>query len=311
MATTNGRTVTVFGGTGFLGSRVVRRLGNREFNVRIASRHPDRGRKQFGPDNPLLQSVEANIHDEQSVADALTGAYGVVNAVSLYVERGQETFHSVHVEFAQRIATQARRAGVERLAHVSGIGADAASQSRYIRKRGEGELAVRAAFANALFIRPAVMFGPEDAFLTTILKLLQRLPIYPMFGRGSTRLQPAYVEDVAEAISRVIQRAEAHPMIFECGGPHVYSYEEFLRAVAHEAGLKPILISIPFAAWQALAWISEMLPNPPVTRNQVELMRIDTVSSPGMPGFAELGISPHSVEEILQKMLSGVPRALA
>ena len=112
MATTNGRTVTVFGGTGFLGSRVVRRLGNREFNVRIASRHPDRGRKQFGPDNPLLQSVEANIHDEQSVADALTGAYGVVNAVSLYVERGRETFHSVHVEFAQRIATQARRAGV-------------------------------------------------------------------------------------------------------------------------------------------------------------------------------------------------------
>ena len=155
------------------------------------------------------------------------------------------------------------------------------------------------------------MFGPEDAFLTTILKLLQRLPIYPMFGRGSTRLQPAYVEDVAEAISRVIQRAEAHPLIFECGGPYVYSYEEFLRAVAHEAGLRPILISIPFAAWQALAWISEMLPNPAVTRNQVELMRIDTVSSPGMPGFAELGISPHSVEEILQKMLSGVPRALA
>ena len=137
MATTNGRTVAVFGGTGFLGSRVVRRLGNREFNVRVASRHPDRGRKQFGPDNPLLQSVEANIHDEQSVADALTGAYGVVNAVSLYVERGQETFYSVHVESAQRIATQARRAGVERLAHVSGIGADAASQSRYIRKRGK------------------------------------------------------------------------------------------------------------------------------------------------------------------------------
>lgn len=217
----------------------------------------------------------------------------------------------MHVESAQRIATQARRAGVERLAHVSGIGADAASQSRYIRKRGEGELAVRAAFANAVFIRPAVMFGPEDAFLTTILKLLQRLPIYPMFGRGSTRLQPAYVEDVAEAISRVIQRAEAHRTIFECGGPHVYSYEELLRAVAREAGLKPILISIPFAAWQALAWISEMLPNPPVTRNQVELMQIDTVSSPGMPGFGELGISPHSVEEILQKMLSGVPRALA
>src|SRR5450756_200655 len=214
----NDRTVTIFGGTGFLGRRVVRHLRKREFSVRIASRHPDRGHRLFGPDDPQLQSVEADIHDERSVADALAGAYGVVNAVSLYVEHGQETFHSVHVEAAQRAAVQAHRTGVKRLVHISGIGADATSQSRYIRKRGEGELAVRAAFADALFIRPAVMFGPEDAFLTTILKLLQRLPIYPMFGRGSMRLQPAYVEDVAEAISLVMQRAEAHPMMFECGG---------------------------------------------------------------------------------------------
>ncbi len=169
---TNGRTVTVFGGTGFLGRRIVRHLRYREFPVRIASRHPDRGHSQFGPDDPQLQFLEANIQDERSVADALAGAYGVVNAVSLYVEHGLETFHSVHVESAQRVAAQAHRAGVERLVHVSGIGADAASPFRYIRRRGEGELAVRAAFNDALFVRPAVMFGPDDAFLTTILKLL-------------------------------------------------------------------------------------------------------------------------------------------
>src|SRR5207302_524228 len=200
------------------------------------SRHPDRGHRLFGLDDPQLQSVEADIHDERSVADALAGSYGVVNAVSLYVERGQQTFQSVHVESAQRVAAQAHRAGVKRLAHVSGIGADAASQFLYVRKRGEGELAVRAAFADALLIRPAVMFGPDDAFLTTILRLLRRIPI-------------------------------------------------------------------PFAAWHALAWISEMLPSPPVTRNQVELMQVDTVSSPEIPGFGQLGISPHSVEEILQEIL--------
>ena len=115
----------------------------------------------------------------------------MVNAVSLYVEHGDETFHYVHIEAARRVAAQALRAGVDRLIHISGIGADSASQSRYIRKRGEGELAVRAAFADALFVRPAVMFGPDDAFLTTILRLLRQLPIYPMFGRGLTRLQPA------------------------------------------------------------------------------------------------------------------------
>src|SRR5437899_8275840 len=155
MVATNDRTVTVFGGTGFLGRRIVRHLRSRDFPVRIASRHPDRGHRQFGPDDPQLQSVGANIHDERSVADALAGAYGAVNAVSLYIERGQETFHSVHVESAQRVAAQAHRGGVERLVHISGMGADASSQSAYIRKRGEGELAVRAAFADALLIRPA------------------------------------------------------------------------------------------------------------------------------------------------------------
>ena len=192
MVTTSGRTITVFGGTGFLGRRIVQRLRCRGFPVRIASRHPDQGHSLFGPDDPRLQPAVANIHDERSVADALADAYGVVNAVSLYVEHGEETFHSVHVESALRIAAQARRAGVERFVHISGIGADAASQSRYIRKRGEGELVVRAAFRDAIVIRPAVMFGPDDAFLTSRLKLLRRRPIYPMFGPGLTRLQPAY-----------------------------------------------------------------------------------------------------------------------
>jgi uncharacterized protein YbjT (DUF2867 family) len=120
MLATNGRTVTVFGGTGFLGRRIVRHLRYHEFSVRIASRHPDRGHSQFGLDDPQLQFLEA-IHDERSVADALAGAYGVVNAVGLYLERGQETFHSVHVESAQRVAAQAHRAGVERLVHVSAM----------------------------------------------------------------------------------------------------------------------------------------------------------------------------------------------
>jgi uncharacterized protein YbjT (DUF2867 family) len=294
----------VFGGTGFLGSRIVRHLLDHEFTVRIASRHPGGGRRQPDPENPRLQSIEADIHDERSVADALVGVHGAVNAVSLYRERGAETFYSVHVEAARRIAARARRAGVKRLVQVSGIGADAASPSRYIRMRGEGEQAVRAEFADACLIRPAVMFGPDDAFLSTILKLVRRLPIYPMFGRGRTRLQPAFVEDVAEAVARIMERAERQPAVFELGGPTVYSYEQLLRAIAHQAGLAPLLIPVPFAVWNALASASEILPGLPLTRNQVELMQIDTVSSPRMPGFAELGISPLSIEELLHRMLT-------
>jgi uncharacterized protein YbjT (DUF2867 family) len=301
MAAVSDRVVTVFGGTGFLGRRVVRQLRRHGFGVRVASRHADRSQPLL--DDLQLRLIKADVHDERSVAEALADAYGAVNAVSLYVERGRETFHSVHVESAQRIANQAQRAGVERLIHVSGIGADPRSQSLYIRKRGEGELAVRASFADALLIRPAVMFGPDDALLTTIIKLLKGLRIFPMFGRGRTRLQPAYVEDVAEAVAMALQPTLAPPLTLECGGPHIYSYEELLRVVAHEADIQPILIPIPFAAWHALARIAESPPSPPITRNQLELMQVDNVPSPQVPGFADLGISPHSIEEILQEML--------
>jgi uncharacterized protein YbjT (DUF2867 family) len=303
----SGRVVTVFGGTGFLGRRVVDRLRKNDFIVRVASRHANRSCELFGPDGPQLQSLEVDIHDAQAVADALAGSYAAVNAVSLYVERGGETFHSVHVEAARRLAARAQQNGLERFVQVSGIGAEAASPSLYIRKRGEGELAVRAAFPDTIIVRPAVMFGPDDAFLTTILALLRNLPVFPMFGRGLTRLQPAYVGDVAQAIASALARTERRAVTFECGGPRIYSYEELLRAVAREAGLTARLMPMPFAAWHALASVGEMLPNAPVTRNQIELMQVDTVASPGMPGFTELGISPRPLEDAVREMLAQRP----
>src|SRR6516162_61424 len=264
MATAGDRVVTVFGGTGFLGRCIVRHLRLHGFCVRVASRHPDRGHVLVGPDNPQLRSTKVDVRDARSVADALADAYGAVNAISLYLERGQETFHSIHVESAERVAAQAQQCGVKRFIHISGIGADASSQSLYIRKRGEGELAVRRAFTDAILIRPAVMFGRDDAFLTPILKLLNRLPVFPMFGNGQMRLQPVYVEDVGEAIAKIVQSEQTGPTMFECGGPRVYSYEELLRVVASAAGIKPILFPVPLAAWGALARISELLPSRPL-----------------------------------------------
>jgi uncharacterized protein YbjT (DUF2867 family) len=299
---TTARIVTVFGGTGFLGRRVVRRLRERAFTVRVASRHADQTRELFPGDHPDLLLIAADIHDEPSIASAIAGAYGTVNAVSLYVEHGNETFQSVHVDAAARLARLSREAGLQRLVHVSGIGADAASPSPYIRSRGEGEYAVRSAFAGATLIRPAVMFAPDDAFLNTILKLLRQLPAYPMFGHGATRLQPAHVEDVAEAMVRALERDDTRNATIECGGPRVYTYEELLRTVAGAGGLQARLIPVPFAAWHALAWMAEALPHPALTRNQVELMEIDTVVSQDALTLADMGISPKSVEQTLEEI---------
>lgn len=291
--------VTVMGGTGFLGRRVVLHLRQHGFTVRIASRHAARSREVFGSDDPGLDSVEADIHDERSVAGAVAGAHGVVNAVSLYVEHGRETFQSVHVDGAGRLARCAVQAGVRRLIHVSGIGADSRSPSPYIRYRAEGEQAVRAAFPKATIVRPAVMFGPDDGFLSTIIGLLRRLPVLPMFGQGCTRLQPAHVDDVAEAIVRSLERDDLEGATIECGGPRVYTYEELLRTVARRIGVKPRLVAMPFAAWHALARLAELLPRPPVNRNQVELMQLDNVASAKVPGFRDLGIVPQPIEQVL------------
>jgi uncharacterized protein YbjT (DUF2867 family) len=233
--------ITVFGGTGFLGRRIVRHLRSRAVPVRVASRHPERADKLFGSGDSNIESVAADVHDEGSVAKAIAGAWGVVNAVSLYVENGKTTFDAVHVKAAERIAKLAGSNAVERLVHVSGIGANPQSGSSYIRSRGQGESAVEQAFDDVTFIRPAVMFGPDDAFLTVIIRILRWLPIYPLFGTGKTRLQPAYVEDVGDAIARALQNRETRGMTFECGGAHVYTYEHLVKTVAREMERKPLL----------------------------------------------------------------------
>ena len=210
----------------------------------------------------------------------------------------RDTFHAVHVKAARAMAQAARQAGVERLIQVSGIGADTASPSLYVRKRGEGEHAVQSAFPGAVIVRPAVMFGADGGFVTTVLDLMRRLPAYPMFGRGQTRLQPVAVDDVADAIARILLRPGARAQrCTNSAGRDVFTYEEFLRTVAREArACGRSLVPFPFGAWHVLARVAENLPRPPVTRNQVELMEVDTVTSPRMPGLRELGITPQPVE---------------
>jgi NADH dehydrogenase len=291
--------VTVFGATGFLGHRIVQHLLEHNFEVRAVSRRTERAVLLFGPNCPGLEVMKGDVHDKAAVIASLAGAHGAVNAVSLYVERGRDTFEAVHVEAAARVATLARDAGVKRLVHISGIGADPASASSYIRARGRGEQAVQRAFPDAILIRPSVMFGLDDAFLTRLAKLVRLLPVFPMFGRGRTKLQPVFVEDVAEATSRLMEHQGAVHPCYELGGPRVYSYEELVRTLALRTGARTKFLPMPFAFWHALAWFAEHLPASPLTRNQVSLMRRDNVASLNFPGLRELAIEPTPIETIV------------
>jgi uncharacterized protein YbjT (DUF2867 family) len=298
----------VFGGTGFLGRRIVRHLLGRGFAVRVAARHPERVRAAFPADEPVPEAVAADLHDEAAVAAALAGAHGAVNAVSLYVETGRTSFEAVHVDGAARLARHAREAGVERLVHVSGIGSDPDSTAPYIRARGRGELAVTEAFGAATLVRPSVMFGPDDAFLTRLVKLVRTLPVYPMFGSGQTRLQPVYVDDVADAIARVLDRSNgADRPCYELGGPRVYTYQELLQSIAKAMGTRVRTVPMPFAVWRALAGVAEFLPGTPLTRNQIALMKRDNVASDDLPGLPELSVTPTAVEAIVRQIVGGKP----
>jgi NADH dehydrogenase len=295
---TAAKTIAVFGGSGFLGRQVVGRLLDHGFSVRVATRHPQH------QDRDRVTSVAADVNDEAAVAAAVAGCYGVVNAVSLYVERGGQTFESVHVEAAGRVAHQARAAGVARLTHVSGIGSDPASGSPYIASRGRGEDAVCQAFPRACLVRPAVMIGPDDAFVVPLARLLRRVPVFALFGRGDTRLQPAHVEDVAHGIARSLV-IEAPAPIYELAGPQIYSYRELLELLRSRLGARTLLLPLPFSLWHGLAAGAELLPNPPITRNQVALMRVDNVVSGRFPGFADLGVLPQRLDQALPDILHG------
>ena len=279
--------MTVFGGTGFLGRRITERLGAHGFAVRIAARHPEQAAA-------ATERVQADIHDEGAVGRAVAGAWGVVNAVSLYVEKDGRTFQAVHMEAAGRLAKTARRAGVTRLIQVSGLGADPQSPSGYVRSRGQGELAVRADFPDAIIIRPSAMFAADGGLVTSLAALLRRAPVFPMFGRGQTRLQPAFADDVAEAVARIMALPQP-ASLYEFGGPEVLTYKALLRDIQRRLGARGVLMPLPFAVWTVAAHTAEWLPNPPVSSGQVALMRHDNVASGNAPGFAELGIQPRGI----------------
>jgi NADH dehydrogenase len=298
-------TVVVFGGTGFLGQRVVRRLAAGGAAVRVAVRHAEQARSALRAAG--LEQVAvfgADVRDQAAVASAVAGADAVVNAVSAYVETGGVTFEAVHEQGATTVAREAAAAGVARLVLVSGIGADPESASAYIRARGRGEQVARQAFAAATIVRPSALFGSGDALFGTLARLVELLPALPLIGGGRTRLQPVFVDDVAQAIARVLADPGTAGRTYELAGPRVYTMRELVMTVLRITGRRRALVPIPFAVAELQARLFELLPSPPLTTAQVDLLKADNVASGTLPGLRELGIQPAAVEDVVPAYLA-------
>lgn len=302
MATRN--VATVFGGSGFIGRYVVQRLAQREFIVRVAVR--DTIAAGFlktagfvGQIVPLFSPVT----DEATVQRAVEGADLVVNLVGILAEYKAGDFDRVHVEGAERIARLSAQVGVEHLVHVSALGADPASPSRYGSSKARGEAAVRAAFPAAAILRPSVVFGPEDRFFNRFALMAQWLPIMPVIA-GETRFQPVYVGDVADAVVAPLRLPEAAGATFELGGPRVWTFREILAYILKETERRRPMIPVPMGIAMVQARLAELLPNKPVTRDQLRMLGHDTVVTAGAPDLTALGVVPTPVELIVPSYLS-------
>ena len=298
------RIATVFGGSGFIGRYVVQRLARLDYVVRIATRDPE-GARALGTQGRVGQVVPLAVQtgEDAAVARAVAGADAVVNLVGILFERRAGDFYRTHAEAPGRIARAAAAAGAAHLVHVSAIGADAEGDSLYGRSKAAGEAAVRQAFPTATILRPSIVFGPEDKFFNRFAGLSRVLPFVPVVG-GSTRFQPVFVGDVADAVVAALQQESAASRTFELGGPRVATFRDLLGYMLEVTGRHRRIVEIPAGLAKLQATIGERLPNPPLTRDQLILLDRDNVVSVGAPGLEALGIVPKSLEAILPGYLT-------
>jgi len=300
--------VTVFGGSGFVGKQVVRALVRDGWRVRVPMRSPHLGHELRVLGNVgQVQLVQANLRYPHSVDLALDGADACVNLVALLHESGSQTFEAIHVEGAHAIASACAARGITNMAHISAIGADTESDSDYARTKGEGEAVIRDHLPSADILRPSIIFGEGDGFFTRFAAMSVMSPVLPLIGGGETKFQPAYVGDVADAVAKVI-KAGTRGQTFELAGSQTYSFEQLLRFIISVVDRRRLLVPVPWFAAAPMGLAGEIfgaLPftTPFLTRDQVTNLKTDNVASGDHPGFAELGITPDTIEAVVPDYL--------
>jgi len=300
---TQQKLVTIFGGSGFVGTQIVQRLARRGHRIRVAVRRPDLA----GHLRPLgrvgqIYAVQANVRDDASVAHAVQGADIVINLVGIGFERGNQRFEAVHAVGAERVAKAARAAGAEALVHMSALGADPDSGSAYARTKAEGEARVLQAFPDATIMRPSIQFGQGDGYFSLMGRLARFSPFLPLIS-GDTRFQPVYVGDVADAFVAASEHAAPGGRIYELGGPEVETQRQLLQRVIAETGRNRLLLPLGPGLAKLLALPMAILPRPLLTSDQVELLGRDNVVSSAAEAEGRtinaFGIAPVNMDTIL------------
>ena len=302
----SGSIVTVVGGSGFIGRYVVKELAQAGYTVRVLCRHPESG-KIVKPAGSVGQIVVeyANITKPETLEGKLNNSFAVVNLVGVLYEKGRQNFSQIHAQGAERLAKLAKQAGAKRFVQISALGIDKPSNSKYAHTKDTGEKAVRAAFPDATILRPSVVFGPEDNFFNQFAAMACISPVLPLIGGGKTKFQPVYVADVARAVAKAVRAEGCKGKTYELGGPEEMNFRQILEYIMRQINRPRMLANIPFPLASMKGFFFELIPfiRPPLTRDQVRSLKQNNVLSGEMPGFAELGIKPKSIEAVVPTYL--------
>ena len=290
--------ITVFGGTGFIGRHLVSLLRRSGATVRVVVRDPGGVKIPTEPAN-APEITQGDILDDTSVGRATTGADAVVNLVGILTETATQGYHAIHVEGARRVALAAQRHGVTRLIHISALGASLTSPATSDGTKAEGEQAVRAAFPQATIVRPSLTFGEDDHFFTRFAAMIRSSPVLPLIGGGTTKFQPLFVDDMTAGLLELLKRSDTAAKTYEFGGPQVYSFKALLELLMTALNRQRVLLPIPFVLAEMHAGLLELLPNPPLTRDQVRLLRTDKVVSGAEATLGDLGVQLRPLDEFL------------
>ncbi|MXN66704.1 SDR family NAD(P)-dependent oxidoreductase [Stappia sp. GBMRC 2046] len=304
----NGKLVTVFGGSGFIGRYIVRSLARRGYRVRVAVRRPDLAEhvQPLGVPGQIMP-VQANLRYRWSVDRAVEGADAVVNCVGILNQSGAQTFDAVQTFGPRAVAEAARAAGIKRVVHISAIGADPEAESGYARSKAAGEKGMFETVPEAVVFRPSIVFGPEDDFFNRFADMARISPVLPLIGGGGTKFQPVYVGDVAEAVARAVDGEAKEGTIYELGGPDIKTFRECMEDLLSVVRRKRVLVSLPFGLASLNAQFLQLLPKPLLTVDQVKQLKVDNVVSEAAIKDGRtlngLGVEAHTLAAILPTYL--------
>jgi NADH dehydrogenase len=305
--------VTVIGGSGFLGRHIVRALAKRGFRIRVAVRRPDLAIhvQPLGKVGQIVP-VQANVRYPDSLAAACASADAVIYLPGVLYSAGGQSFQAIHAFGAEAAAKAATGAGAAQFIHISALGADKNSPSDYARSKAEGEERVQNAFPGAIIVRPSIVFGPEDHFFNRFAAMARVSPVLPVFG-GRTKLQPVFAGDLADGVELLVERGFADGRIYEFGGPQVYTFKDLIHFTLRTIMRRRLVLPLPFAVGNVLAGLMQFLPKPPLTIDQLKLLRTDNVVSAEAEHenrtLRGLGILPRDIEAIVPTYLYRYRRA--